>query len=70
MLNMSAGPPPESIGQRHKQQDPICRATHPFERPGDFAEDACNESNYGLEGVLKGARYQDAQAAKVSKTLK
>jgi hypothetical protein len=48
----------------------MSRSSPPFERPGDFTEDACNESNYGLEGVLKGARYQDAQAAKVSKTLK
>jgi hypothetical protein len=24
-------------------------------------EYACHEANYGLEGVLKGARYQDKQ---------
>jgi hypothetical protein len=33
-------------------------------------EYACHESNYGLEGVLKGARYQDAQAEKATKTPK
>ena len=30
-------------------------------------EYACHEANYGLEGVLKGARYQDAQAGKTQK---
>ena len=30
-------------------------------------EYACHEANYALEGVLKGARYQDAQAAKPQK---
>jgi len=30
-------------------------------------EYACHEGNYALEGVLKGARYQDAQAAKTQK---
>jgi hypothetical protein len=30
-------------------------------------EYACHEGNYALEGVLKGARYQDAQAAAKSK---
>jgi hypothetical protein len=30
-------------------------------------EYACHESNYGLVGVLKGARYQDAQAGKTQK---
>jgi hypothetical protein len=63
MLNMSADPPGESIGRYVAQLTPV-------ERPGDFAEYACHESNHGLEGVLKGARYQDAQAAKASKTLK
>jgi hypothetical protein len=33
-------------------------------------EYACHEANYGLEGVLKGARYQDAQAEKTPKTPK
>jgi hypothetical protein len=27
-------------------------------------EYACHEANYGLEGVLKGARYQDRQKEK------
>ena len=30
-------------------------------------EYACHESNYGLEGVLKGARYEDQQKAKTQK---
>ncbi len=30
-------------------------------------EYACHESNYGLEGVLKGARYEDVQKAKTQK---
>jgi len=30
-------------------------------------EYACHEANYGLEGVLKGARYQDREAAKTQK---
>jgi len=30
-------------------------------------EYACHEANYGLEGVLKGARYQDREAAKTEK---
>ncbi len=30
-------------------------------------EYACHENNYGLEGVLKGARYQDRQAVKTPK---
>ena len=27
-------------------------------------EYACHEANYGLEGVMKGARFQDKSAAK------
>ena len=30
-------------------------------------EYACHESNYGLEGVLKGARYEDQQKTKTQK---
>jgi hypothetical protein len=30
-------------------------------------EYACHESNYGLEGVLKGARYEDQQKSKTQK---
>ena len=30
-------------------------------------EYACHESNYGLEGVLKGARYEDQQKGKTQK---
>jgi hypothetical protein len=30
-------------------------------------EYACHESNYGLEGVLKGARYEDQQKVKTQK---
>ena len=30
-------------------------------------EYACHESNYGLEGVLKGARYEDLQKSKTQK---
>ena len=30
-------------------------------------EYACHESNYGLEGVLKGARYEDQQKMKTQK---
>ena len=33
-------------------------------------EYACHEANYGMEGVLKGARYQDREAAKTEKEKK
>jgi len=33
-------------------------------------EYACHEANYGMEGVLKGARYQDREAAKTEKDKK
>ena len=33
--------------------------------PGELVyEYACHEANYGLEGVLKGARAQEQEAAK------
>jgi hypothetical protein len=43
-------------------------ASIPMTRSNELIyEYACHESNYGLEGVLKGARYEDQQKAKTPK---
>jgi hypothetical protein len=43
-------------------------ASIPMTRSSELIyEYACHESNYGLEGVLKGARYEDRQKAKTQK---
>jgi len=46
-------------------------ASIPMTRSSELMfEYACHEANYGMEGVLKGARYQDREAAKTEKEKK
>jgi len=46
-------------------------ASIPMTRSNELMfEYACHEANYGMEGVLKGARYQDREAAKTEKEKK